>query len=361
MRAAIAASFCTVLTVTLVSTGSASGSGSPTEACPSTGDQVLTVAEADGASATGCDLEGMSVVSTSGTVVVPEVGEVISLTDMMSNGAETGLTVGVTPDGTVEIEMTHESAPSTSGEDSEASLDPQDIVFPHRPPPIESNKCNSSLYALTGTRWGDTSPEWRINQGTIPTAEVSVAGAVTSIRTALGNVVHQENGCGFGDATTISGTYLGDTNVVAPISFDSAGNSVCMANSTRDGLNEVQFGQRGSKQNSIVLATTCARRNYRDGIDQTAEVDMEIASSFAAFGSRPAFAAGWTNYPNASYCEQDRDFDLQGVATHEFGHWYGLAHVTDDSQLMFPNPSKPCATDWRYLGRGDILGMRALY
>lgn len=280
------------------------------------------------------------------------------LTDTLTDGGERGITVSVAPDGTVEVDTTYE--PPSAGTNSEEIDGP---LAPRPVPDDDGAKCNSSSSALLGYRWFETSPEWRINQGTIPTAEVSVAGGVGAIRDALANVVHQDNACGFGDATTISGTYLGDTNVTAPISYDpDTGESRCMANTTRDGLNEVQFGTRGRlSATSRVRATVCARVNYREGIDQIAEMDMEIARAWPAMYGRPAETAGWTITPTASWCEAGRDYDLEGVVTHEFGHWYGLAHVDDSTQVMSRYTSVACATDKRSLGRGDIVGMRALY
>jgi hypothetical protein len=56
-------------------------------------------------------------------------------------------------------------------------------------------------------------------------------------------------------------------------------------------------------------------------------------------------------------------FDVQAVATHEFGHVAGLDHVTkpgDTCLTMYPN-TDPEETQERTLGLGDKLGLDKLY
>lgn len=67
----------------------------------------------------------------------------------------------------------------------------------------------------------------------------------------------------------------------------------------------------------------------------------------------------WFTTSSTSGCSNA--FDLQGVATHEFGHAVGLGHVADDEpQVMNPH-SDLCQTDMRQLGSGDQNGLRAHY
>ncbi|MBI1852861.1 MAG: matrixin family metalloprotease, partial [Planctomycetes bacterium] len=53
-------------------------------------------------------------------------------------------------------------------------------------------------------------------------------------------------------------------------------------------------------------------------------------------------------------------YDLEGVATHEFGHALGLAHTTDATATMYPYAS-PNSTSARTPHADDIAGMVALY
>jgi hypothetical protein len=53
-------------------------------------------------------------------------------------------------------------------------------------------------------------------------------------------------------------------------------------------------------------------------------------------------------------------YDLQDTATHEFGHVYGLGHVTDTFNTMFPSAAMG-ETFKRSPAVGDANGMHALY
>lgn len=48
------------------------------------------------------------------------------------------------------------------------------------------------------------------------------------------------------------------------------------------------------------------------------------------------------------------------MAAHESGHELGLGHVASSWLTMGPTLCAGCVR-WRDLGRGDVLGMRAVY
>jgi hypothetical protein len=58
--------------------------------------------------------------------------------------------------------------------------------------------------------------------------------------------------------------------------------------------------------------------------------------------------------------ETARRFDLQNTATHEFGHTYGLSHVSSAFNTMAPSATLG-ETYKRSLASGDIAGIRAIY
>src|SRR5262249_20754965 len=57
--------------------------------------------------------------------------------------------------------------------------------------------------------------------------------------------------------------------------------------------------------------------------------------------------------------------DLEGVATHERGHTFGLADInaTDHPNLTMGSGSSigVCSVELRSLGKGDILGLNDMY
>lgn len=77
---------------------------------------------------------------------------------------------------------------------------------------------------------------------------------------------------------------------------------------------------------------------------------------------------GWKpcNPPDSpcSDYDSDRSFDLENVATHEWGHVLGLAHVKDQELSMSnerPLQGGVAARNAVTLGLGDVLGVRKLY
>jgi predicted Zn-dependent protease len=55
-------------------------------------------------------------------------------------------------------------------------------------------------------------------------------------------------------------------------------------------------------------------------------------------------------------------FSLRGVATHEFGHAFGLDHSPGDSCNLTMYPSTgPCNDGARSFGLGDVEGLESIY
>lgn len=132
-------------------------------------------------------------------------------------------------------------------------------------------------------------------------------------------------------AATATWNHAGADFQFADGSATSAGTGAC--HGTTDGRNTVGW----SAQPDAVLAITCAW--YGGGA--ATEFDMEFD---------PAWE--WTT-------AAPMRFDLQSVATHEFGHALGLAHSPLGGTVMYA--SYAAGTDVRSLTADDIAAVVALY
>jgi predicted Zn-dependent protease len=166
-------------------------------------------------------------------------------------------------------------------------------------------------------------------------AGVGRRSVAKALRRAGTNIVTGRNTCRMPDRLTATQRYLGRTAAQPNISSASA----CLK---PDGRSVVGFGTIDSSE----LGFTCW---WTIG-DRTVEADMMLNS----------VNYGWTTNPGAA-C-QGR-WSVEAVATHEFGHAFGLGHVSpvlDANQTMSPVIT-PCQNAQATLGRGDVLGLRAVY
>jgi len=71
----------------------------------------------------------------------------------------------------------------------------------------------------------------------------------------------------------------------------------------------------------------------------------------------------WAIFPGSPEChDTPHAYDLQNIATHEFGHWVGLDDLYDDSDkdLTMYGFSAGGEVKKRSLGTGDITGRNEL-
>jgi hypothetical protein len=149
---------------------------------------------------------------------------------------------------------------------------------------------------------------------------------------------HMRAGCGLRDVTSFNTKYGGRTRATM--------------HSRRDHRNVVDFGSlRSFTGDPAAVAITFVW--WENG---------HIVETDSRFEQPPSIPAGTFSW-SVSSRRSERRWDLWGMAAHESGHALGLAHATSsrDNRLTMSPIEYLNSLRWRTLGRGDVLGLRALY
>jgi hypothetical protein len=197
------------------------------------------------------------------------------------------------------------------------------------PPPCQDDSKVFSGFKESGAL------KWRIRRRSIPLS-LNKAAAMDAIKAGAANVKRPTNTCGLSGGVSISSTYVGRTTNKA--NLDADGN--CLS---PNGKNVVDFSTLP------VAGRTCSWYAIKSGTDELVEADIRFNRN-----------QRWTLNPKSGGCS--RALDLAGTATHEFGHAFGLSHVSTAHKNLTMTELLPlCSTAPRTLGRGDVKGLRALY
>ncbi|WP_146240304.1 matrixin family metalloprotease [Curtobacterium sp. MCSS17_008] len=191
---------------------------------------------------------------------------------------------------------------------------------------VADTKCTSTANASTGYRWAGT-VKWYYNES---------GQKSTYAKDALRKAANAWNGtitsCGRTVTSSASNTYV-RLATQKPALTDRGG---CTNSS---GYSVMGWG----KLPEGVLGVTCV---WYDGNGIAKEADQRYATGF--------------RWSSTAACSGSR-FDTQAVATHEWGHLYGLGHVdTGTGQVMEPSGG-PCQLESRKLGLGDMVGISTIY
>lgn len=201
--------------------------------------------------------------------------------------------------------------------------------------------CSEPWYNYEGYFWF-FSDHWYINKSTISNrTNLYVPAAVTNIRDGGNNMAVGKNNCGWSTSVfNAYHSYQGDTSRYANI--NKYGNCT---SKFPDGQNTDSFGPfAGSALSNGYLAVTCYTGYVIAG--EMTEADTYFGSNVGIVNSLP------------SNCSNS--YDLQSIATHEWGHAFGMAHETNGhSEVMYPYIS--ACHKRRHLGEGDYNGMAGLY
>ncbi|WP_019819168.1 matrixin family metalloprotease [Saccharomonospora saliphila] len=294
-----------------------------------------------------CSLVGRMVTGPADTrglnVRVPEPGELVRAFAVKPGGSEV-LTVS-NLDGEIRTEF-DDTADGADTADTADTAHPDDTAHGARGTEARhdavAGPCEQSAYAFNHGGRGFPSLRWYYNSGSAARAGLSVAGAREAIVRANRTMTDVRDDCGLPrpDGRARS-EYLGDTRASANIDSGAGCTS-----GFPDGDNTVSWGPFDSGLN--YLALTCTMSS--SATEQIYEADIYLASNRNLTLDLPKKGCS-------------RLWDVEAVATHEWGHAFGLGHVDEETNgdLTMSPAITSCDTSARTLGLGDHRGLDALY
>jgi len=151
------------------------------------------------------------------------------------------------------------------------------------------------------------------------------------------------------------GTWLGSGAKIPNLSFDSTTGAKFGQES--NGKSEIMYGPITLKGHENDLALTVTFSDPKTG--EVLEADM-IFNSTHPYGLLPyQAAAGAMTAEDMASCAQK--YDLQSIATHEAGHFFGLGEDYDSTIATMYYTTGRCETNKRILQGSDETTMDSLY
>lgn len=301
-----------------------------TPACESSGSKIQAENLPARFNLSDCPIEDKVITDGKAGVEIPSVGEGVSAHVSTPDGAQE-LAVEHLDDGIVELrDVGGELDASLGAEAGEPVLRAQGNML----------ACRDRAYNLTGWKVYDRL-EWYYGIRTTP-RYLSKRHSELQINAASGNIMRSRNDCRMRDSVGAKKLYKGRTASRAQI--DSGG--YCTGN--QDTQSVVSFGRLPSNYLAISCTSYYIEANRYD----------KVKGSDILINRRKKWST------RANKCRGQK-YDLQAVSTHEFGHSFGLGHVSEQSHRNLTMSSAPsntyCNISARTLGRGDVIGLRKLY
>lgn len=206
---------------------------------------------------------------------------------------------------------------------------------------ILDNACSDGYYELNGGRWTITL-RYRYKSGSAP-ADVGDSAARNHILLGGFNITSSRNNCGRADNVSATLSEEGTTTNGPNIGV----NSNC---TTNDNQNVVSFGDLASGHLAYACWWFTSQGHF---------IDTDI--KFNKFDG-----VDWYTGIIPPDCFVLSRYNLQAVATHEFGHAFGLSHKNMSESAhewltMSPNIEGPCQDSEVTLGLGDMRGLEQHY
>lgn len=199
-------------------------------------------------------------------------------------------------------------------------------------PAASPSPCSDKARKFTGGHWQETF-YWSYRARTTPT-NLTKAAVIRVLKRSVRNIVNARNDCGHPDKVGARAVYLGVTDRTPAPSDDGT----C---AERDGHNVIGFGRLPGG----IAGLTCV---WSIG-DRIIEADIKLDRR-----------SSWAVSLDACTVQSM----VEAVATHEFGHAFGLGHVTEAEHgrlTMSERLDGYCQLAEATLGKGDWLGLEALY
>jgi hypothetical protein len=199
--------------------------------------------------------------------------------------------------------------------------------------------CDDPVFNLKPYRWLYLY-EWRYQSSSKPSYLPGPA-TLQALRDAAVNITHATNLCGHPDNVSATSNYLGTTSVDTGISNLNA----CL------GADSDSVTGFGNLDGALGTACTYSMPDGSGG-DFAFEGDVKLNK----FDGVTWYISGVTSCSG--------DWSVEAVATHERGHTFGLAHVSEDTHgnlTMSTDNNGTCQNQESNLGKGDWLGLEFWY
>lgn len=248
-------------------------------------------------------------------VPVPSRGDSITAFYVSETGGDS-LTVTHSKDGVIQSLTDHDQ--HSEGSSSTVTA------------PAAYDRCNDYSYSSWGHSWNRSVILMLANVDHGRPANISASDMSIVVDQAAARTTAGANSCGIG---TSQGRMLVIDGPTSRSSNINGATNACA--SAGDGRNVVDFGNLSG----TTLALTCSRSSGGIAIESDVRFDNTSRT--------------WVTSANG--CTSG--FDLHSLASHEFGHVFGMGHATErdlKGDLMMSPNFLQCDTSARLMGLGDV-------